>query len=144
VILKKIVQKQLNLIFMKNRIKEFMTLKSINAAELADKIGVQRSNISHILSGRNLPSVHFIEKLVNSFPELNLEWLLTGNGNIWKTAENKRENAEYEPKIDFKHDTRQQEKSSKKEILLLTEPQKKIEKVLLFYSDKSFREYFPE
>jgi transcriptional regulator with XRE-family HTH domain len=129
---------------MKNRIKEFMTLKRINAAELADKIGVQRSNISHILSGRNLPSIHFVEKLMNSYPELNLEWLLTGNGSIWKSAENQKGRTENEPKIEFKEENRQPEKSSKKEIVLTTELSKKIEKVLFFFSDKSFSEYFPE
>jgi transcriptional regulator with XRE-family HTH domain len=129
---------------MKNRIKEFMTLKRINAAELADKIGVQRSNISHILSGRNLPSIPFVEKLMSAYPELNLEWLLSGNGSIWKSAENKKEHAENEPKIEFKEENRQPEKSGKKEIVFTTDPLKKIEKVLFFFSDKSFREYFPE
>ena len=129
---------------MKNRIKEFMTLKKINAAELADKIGVQRSNISHILSGRNLPSIPFVEKLMSSYPELNLEWLLTGNGSIWKSAENKKGHTENEPKIEFKEENRQPEKSVKKEIVFTTDPLKKIEKVLFFFSDKSFREYFPE
>jgi transcriptional regulator with XRE-family HTH domain len=71
---------------MKDRLKEFMVQKSLNAADLADKIGVQRSNISHILNGRNLPGSQFIEKLLNVFPDLNADWLITGHGEMLKSS----------------------------------------------------------
>jgi len=67
---------------MKERIQEYMDYKSINAGELANRLEVQRSNISHILNGRNKPSAAFIEKMLNVFPDLNARWLLTGEGSM--------------------------------------------------------------
>ena len=67
---------------MKERIKQFMDYKALNAADLADTIGVQRSNVSHVVNGRNNPSSSFIEKLLLTFPELNARWLITGEGDM--------------------------------------------------------------
>ena len=67
---------------MKDRIKKYMDYKSISAGELSSLLDVQRSNISHILNGRNKPGAAFIEKMLVSFPELNARWLLTGNGEM--------------------------------------------------------------
>ena len=67
---------------MKDRIKQFMEYKSISAGELSALLEVQRSNISHILNGRNKPGAVFIEKLLLVFPELNARWLLTGQGDM--------------------------------------------------------------
>lgn len=57
----------------------------LSAASLADKIAVQRSSISHLLSGRNKPSLEFVLKLVRQFPEVSLYWLLNGTGNFPST-----------------------------------------------------------
>lgn len=57
-----------------------MEYKGISAAELADTIGVQRSNVTHVLKARNKPSFQFIEKLLQIYPELNAKWLLLGTG----------------------------------------------------------------
>ena len=67
---------------MKDRIKKYMEHKNISAGELATLLEVQRSNISHILNGRNMPGAAFIEKLLVSFPDLNARWLLTGVGEM--------------------------------------------------------------
>ena len=72
---------------MKERIQKYMDFKNINAGELSVKLEVQRSNISHILNGRNKPSAAFIEKMLNVFPDLNARWLLTGEGNMTNTEE---------------------------------------------------------
>lgn len=56
----------------------------LNAASFADKIGVQRSSMSHILSGRNKPSLDFILKIYDAFPEINLTWLTLGEGEFLK------------------------------------------------------------
>lgn len=57
----------------------------LNASLFADKIGVQRSSISHILSGRNKPSLDFIIKILTIFPEVDASWILSGKGNFLKT-----------------------------------------------------------
>lgn len=65
---------------MEERIKKFMEYKGISSSELADAIGVQRSNVTHVLKGRNKPSFQFIEKMLQVYPELNAKWLLLGTG----------------------------------------------------------------
>ena len=54
----------------------------------ADKIGVQRSSISHILSGRNKPSLDFILKVTSEFKDVDIQWLLNGKGVFPKNVEN--------------------------------------------------------
>lgn len=58
---------------------------SLNASSFADKIGVQRSSLSHLLSGRNKPSLDFILKIMDVFPEVDLYWILNGKGTFPKS-----------------------------------------------------------
>ena len=60
------------------RIAEIMKKKKISASDLSKKINVQKSSISHILSGRNKPSLDFVVKLSDSFSDINVEWLING------------------------------------------------------------------
>ena len=69
---------------MKDRLHKIMEAEGLSPAKFADEIGVQRSSISHIISGRNKPSYDFIIKILNRFKGINAEWLLTGNGNMIK------------------------------------------------------------
>lgn len=62
------------------RLKKVASHYDLTASMLADKIGVQRSSISHILSGRNKPSLDFVLKITESFEEVDLYWLLNGKG----------------------------------------------------------------
>lgn len=67
---------------MEVRIRKFIEYKGISPSELADTIGVQRSNVTHVLKGRNKPSFQFIEKLLQIYPEINAKWLLLGEGKM--------------------------------------------------------------
>lgn len=67
---------------MEDRIRKFIEFKGISPSELADEIGVQRSNVTHVLKARNKPSFQFIEKLLQAYPELNAKWLMLGIGNM--------------------------------------------------------------
>lgn len=69
----------------KERIQLIMKMHNLTASALADQLGVQRSNISHIISGRNKPSLDLLEKLILKFPRVNAHWLITGEV---KTIEN--------------------------------------------------------
>lgn len=66
------------------RLEILMEHFGMNASSFADKIGVQRSSISHLLSGRNKPSLDFVMKILDVFPEVNLYWILNGKGNLLK------------------------------------------------------------
>ncbi len=76
---------------MNNRIGILLKVKDVTASKFADMIGVQPSNISHILSGRNKPSLDFVMKVIETFPDISLEWLMFGKGSMFQT-----EQTEYE------------------------------------------------
>ncbi|NER11205.1 Bacteriophage CI repressor helix-turn-helix domain-containing protein [Muriicola jejuensis] len=62
------------------RLEKILEYYNVSASVFADKIGVQRSSISHVLTGRNKPSLEFVMKVVRSYPDVNLYWLLNGKG----------------------------------------------------------------
>lgn len=67
---------------MTDRITLLIKAKNLSAAQFADEIGVQRSSISHLMSGRNKPSLDLIQKTLQRFPEVSTEWLLFGKGEM--------------------------------------------------------------
>lgn len=77
------------------RLEIILDYYGINASAFADKIGVQRSSLSHLLSGRNKPSLDFILKILDVYPEVDLYWILNGKGNFPK---NNTTPTELEPK----------------------------------------------
>lgn len=93
------------------RLKKWMESEGLKSSALADYIGVNRATISHILSGRNKPSIDFFQKLLSTYPYLNSNWLITGIG-CMRT----------------KYETQDVKVS------------KKIGKVVVFYDDNSFEE----
>jgi transcriptional regulator with XRE-family HTH domain len=144
---------------MKDRIIKFLTAEGLTATKFADEIGVQRSSISHILSGRNNPSFEFIQKILNRYRNLSAEWLIQGTGQMYKKPENSmntipvnqvasppdnRDNQLNLFKPNMENKTSSSE--SNKTILIKEDekiiPSRKVEKILLFYSDKTFDEFF--
>ena len=120
---------------MKDRIKQFMDYKSISAGELANILEVQRSNISHILNGRNKPGAAFIEKLLVTYPDLNARWLLTGEGHMMNSEENIVNVPRINPRIEnvkpgLSNQTVTKEKDNKH-----------IEKIIILLSDGTFIDY---
>ena len=67
------------------RLEILLDYYGLNASSFADKIGVQRSSLSHLLSGRNKPSLDFILKILEVFPEVDLYWVLNGKGTFPKS-----------------------------------------------------------
>jgi len=64
-----------------------MKINQLSAADLADKLGTERSGISHFLSGRNKPSLAFVIKLLEKFPEINPDWLIMGSGPMLRSEQ---------------------------------------------------------
>ncbi len=128
---------------MKDRIQKFIDYKNISPGELSDILGVQRSNISHILNGRNKPGAAFIEKFLLSFPNVNARWLFTGEGPMIMNTdkESKSLNFSQEPKTEPVSSTSRDDRASK---LKFDSPSKTIEKVVLLYSDGTFLSYNAE
>lgn len=114
------------------RLHVLMDFYELSAASFADKIDVGRSSISHLLSGRNKPSLDFVMKIVKAFPEVELYWLLNGKGNF--PAE--KLNQPSAPRDHKAAPKKSQEASSVKAFLSGSE--KQIERIVLFYTDGSF------
>lgn len=70
---------------MDSRLQQFLNAENMTQSEFADRIGVARASVSHILAGRNKPSIEMIQKLSESFPALNLDWFINGNGKMYKS-----------------------------------------------------------
>lgn len=67
-------------VIMNQRIQELIEKLNLTSSKFADEIGVPRSSISHIVSGRNKPSLDFVTKILEKYPEVNINWLLFGRG----------------------------------------------------------------
>ena len=68
------------------RITKILEYSGLSASEFADEIDVQRSSISHIMSGRNKPSLEFVTKVKTKFPELSWNWIILGTGEMKESA----------------------------------------------------------
>ncbi|RKW10336.1 MAG: XRE family transcriptional regulator [Capnocytophaga sp.] len=114
------------------RIQKIMNYYSLTASALADQLGVLRSSISHLLSERNKPSLDFVLKIINKYPEIDLYWLLYGKGTFPKEeVQNPKESIPNE--IIFPPSL--EEKSYVKQEIL---EEKEIQKIVFFYKDKTF------
>lgn len=69
---------------MVTRILQILKEENLTASQFADIIDVQRSSMSHILSGRNNPSLDFVHKILKAFPNVNTDWLMFGTGVMYK------------------------------------------------------------
>lgn len=115
-----------------DRIRTIIKVNNLNASSFADKIGVQSSGVSHVLNGRNKPSLDFIEKVLHEFPRVDAGWLITG-----KSPKNVQAGQELEP--DKRGPVRKDIVSEK----IADHPTdgKSIVKIVIFYNDRSFEEF---
>jgi DNA-binding XRE family transcriptional regulator len=164
---------------MKDRIEKVFRYYSISASQFADEIGVQRSNISHILSERNKPSLDIVQKILYRFKDINPEWLITGKGEMLRQATTQSLfSTIVEPKPDAstpvipppesviptilqapteltrsRGDMKIEEKiipepleTTQKEAvqdIMSTQNEDEIEKIVIFYKNKTFTSYTP-
>ncbi|MCJ7466058.1 MAG: helix-turn-helix domain-containing protein [Maribacter sp.] len=111
------------------RLEQVLQYYGLTAAAFADRIDVQRSSISHLLLGRNKPSLDFVLKVVKNFPEVNLYWFLNGKGTFpSKEASKDSPSSSYVP-------------GSKKHTVDVEKDAREIEKIIIFYKDGSFSSY---
>jgi transcriptional regulator with XRE-family HTH domain len=148
---------------MHKRILLIIKHSNISASEFASRIGVQPSSVSHILSGRNKPSLDFILKILTSYPEINPEWVLFGKGSMIKKSE---ENVKFPDEVsstsEMTHGQTDQGKEGDEEgvmdagqenlnnaqhitgkVTLFTN-EKKTTRVVFFFNDHTFSEFTPE
>lgn len=71
---------------MVDRINLILKAKNLTSRQFAEEIGIQPSGMSHILSGRNRPSLDFVMKVINRYPEIDIKWLTLGEGEMYSTT----------------------------------------------------------
>ncbi len=144
---------------MKDRISKLMELELISPTRFALMIGTQPSVVSHILNGRNKPSLEVVQKILNAFPTINPDWLIFGTGSMYREELPSRQaslfdikpeissnSVSYEPKTEEK---KQQEKEMK-QVEAVRSPEikevvkeKTVKKITVYYSDMTFEEFLP-
>lgn len=127
------------------RLHKIMEYHDLSAASFADKIDVGRSSISHLLSGRNKPSLDFVMKIVNAFPDVELYWLLNGKGSFPKKEETKQEAIPQKaPARSPQPDLFQPHEDSRPESVKdfpLSNYKKPISRIVIFYQDGTFEAF---
>lgn len=88
---------------MNSRLQQFLDLENLTPARFADMMGLQRSGISHLLSGRNKPGYEFIKKFLKTFPHVNAEWFLLGAGKPFKFQQAEGASAETTTPLSDQH-----------------------------------------
>ncbi|MCF8233927.1 MAG: helix-turn-helix domain-containing protein [Bacteroidales bacterium] len=143
---------------MEDRIRKILKEKNLSASKLADEIGVQRSSISHIISGRNKPSLDFVRKVLLKYPELNADWLVTGKGQMMDdvfSSEEERKDKDLFGLMNEEDETAKQKTTKNppeaenqlkkiRQVNREFSPEKRLITVVLLYDDGSFSDYVPE
>ena len=139
---------------MKDRLLQLMQLEQLSPAKFADILGIQRSGLSHILSGRNKPGYEFISKLLLKFPTVSAEWLITGKGKMYEQElvqeqhiDRKKENSRdlFSSQIDEpqKVENQLRENSIKIENKPEIRKNRVLMKIIMIYDDMTFEEIKP-
>lgn len=118
------------------RLKRVMSFYNLTATALADSIGIQRSSISHLLSGRNKPSLDFVLKVLQEYPEVELYWLMNGKGEFPKKEIIKPVSS---PPISQNNIVENKMPSEIQEM----ETSSEIDKIVIFYKNGTFKSYLP-
>jgi len=126
---------------LKNRIIEIMEKSGLTPSEFADKIEVQRSAISHITSGRNNPSLEFLIKIKNSFPEIDTDWLIFGIEKEEEIEDKNLENSTDKILQASLFESEEKEISTEEKKHSSNRANKNLIRALLFFDDGSFEEY---
>ncbi|MDA9893452.1 helix-turn-helix domain-containing protein [Flavobacteriaceae bacterium] len=124
------------------RLEFLMENNQLNATAFAEKIGVQRSSVSHILSKRNKPSLEFMLKIYEHFEEVNLEWLILGNQNIPLPPPPKDTNETLE--MDLIQEDQKKEIVQNVQAFDGVQKNEEVSQIIQLYKDGSFRTYFPK
>ena len=102
---------------MDKRLHQFLDAENISQAQLADTLGVARAGISHILSGRNKPGFDFLEAMAVHYPQISMDWLLTGKGRMYKDT------------------------AGENPVFAAAPAPRRVSKILVFYDDNTFEEF---
>ncbi|WP_027136480.1 helix-turn-helix domain-containing protein [Gaetbulibacter saemankumensis] len=126
------------------RLEKVMDYYGESASSFAENVGVQRSSISHILSGRNKPSLEFVLKILSAYPDVELYWLLNGKGSFPSSKESEASvpTMQKEASIPSRPSSEPVSVNPVNEKIFSENTNGKvIERIVVFYSDGTFKNY---
>ena len=134
---------------MQSRIKHLLEEKNLTASRFADLIEVNASAVSHILNGRSKPGFDVLEKISKAFPELDMNWLISGRGSMLTETE---EAKPYTGKVAASYGSgelpfpdlvmdRQEVTENTGKVRTGTDQDRKLTRIILFFDDGSFESY---
>lgn len=143
---------------MKERIIKIMECERMGQAQFASAIGIQRAAMSHIISGRNNPSLDVMTKILHRYPQINPDWLLLGKGEMLRDNTPAMEPADNIAKIPpqiqvvpeghqelpFQESRKELENSEKTWAVSVEKSSKTVSKIMVFYSDNTYDTFVPE
>lgn len=143
---------------MKERIIKIMECERMGQAQFASAIGIQRAAMSHIISGRNNPSLDVMTKILHRYPQINPDWLLLGKGEMLRDntpaaepADNIAKNppqiqvvAEGHQELPFQESRKELDNSEKTWAVSVEKSSKTVSKIMVFYSDNTYDTFVPE
>ncbi len=127
---------------MNTRLEQFLNAENISQAQFAESIGVARANISHIIAGRNKPGYDFIERTLKRYPALNIDWLITGRGKMYRTGSDSVRSDSLFIGVEGVPDETEAISTQTGNQIQPSESGKIISKVIVYYTDNTFKEVF--
>ncbi len=123
------------------RLKEWLNKRELSASKFAEILGVQKSSISHILSGRNKPSFDFLQKFKEHFPDLDLEWFITGKSSKPATDNKNKTPLDYvEVEVKTEEITNINHPETKQNIpMQVSHENNLIDYIMIVYKDDTFK-----
>ena len=115
---------------MNRRLLQFLQAENITQSQFADTLSVARGSVSHILAGRNKPGYDFLESLLLHYPRLNLDWLMTGKGRMYRETD--------------AQDASEGILQDVLPVLQASVPPRQVDRITVFYSDNTFQEFVPK
>ena len=144
---------------MRDRILKIMEREGLTPSKFAESIGIQRSAMSHIISGRNNPSLDVLLKILERFTYVDSDWLLFGKGemirehvltepylftNMLENRPNVQVVAENRKEIGVETPVNIQKQPVVEQVICQEKPSKNVSKIMIFYSDNTFDTFVPE
>lgn len=149
---------------MKERIKEIIEKEDLTPAKFADLLQINRAVVSHILTGRNNPSLDVVMRILSEMDYINSDWLLNGEGNMYRDDYNRKLNTnksslfdqeatildkntddlEYAQESSIKKDKSHNKLSESEKVILGATNSRKIKQIIIYFDDNTFETFTPQ
>lgn len=151
----------------KDRILQIMEKEGVNATQFAVEIGVKGPTLSHILNGRNNPSLDVIKRILERYRTISSDWLILGVGSMYRDTKHSQMLSLFDTEEDIdlksitysdKNDEKSEVKNANEEIksdknsdiavnsshYISVRTAKSVQKIIVYYDDNTFQEFYSQ